>query len=211
MGFFLPLLGAGLSIAKGISSHSAAKASARQARSREVEKQTLALKQFVVEQEAREAELNMQLSQLRNQQIESQEIADSQKGDIAMAAEAAQSRALAAQTSSGLAAGGGTFGSVLRDIGFAEEREISKIDKTEEFRNAQIATERKSSQLRAKVPEPHLSTIQDVDTTGLAIGTGLSIASSLAGIASEHAPVGGFTPFSSRSSRDRALSIKHGI
>ena len=95
MGFFLPLLGAGLGIGSKLLDYKSAKDAARMARDREREKQVTAVNQFLVEQRAREAEMNLQMVQLTNQQQETEAIADSQKGDIALAAQAAQSRALA--------------------------------------------------------------------------------------------------------------------
>jgi len=189
----LPLLSAGLAIAGGVADYKAKSKQAHQARARELERQTLAIKQFVEEQKAREAELNLQMVQLRNRRIETEAIKDTQKGDIAMAAEAASSRALAAQASSGLEAGVGTFGNVIRDIGFEADREAGKVDLTAEFQNVQTSTEEAAAVRRSHVPEPHISNVAQVDNTNLMIGTGLSIASKVAGIGSRHMPVGGFS------------------
>lgn len=209
--FLLPLIQGGLAIAGGLSSYNAEKKRAQLARSKDIERQTLALKQYVAEQQARTSEMNQQMVQLNNQLLESQEIAESEKGDLALAAEAAKSRALAAQTASGLEAGVGTFGAVLDSIGMTEAREAGKIDATLANRAEQIGTSKLAAESTANVPKPHMSKIAELDTSSLAFGTGLSIASQLAGIASKHMPMGGFTPFSSRASRDAALASKHGI
>ena len=189
----LPLLSAGLAIGSGVMSYSANKKQATQSRAKDIERQTLAIKQYVAEQQARETEMNLQMVQLRNRRLETAAIADTQKGDIAMAAEAAASSMLAAQASSGLEAGTGSFGNVIRDIGFSADRESGKVDLTAEFQTAQTGTEEAAAIQRSHVPEPHISNVADVDTTGMMIGAGLSIASEVAGIATDHMPKGGFS------------------
>lgn len=186
---FLPLLQGGLAIASGITGYKAERQAAVLARQKDLERQSLALTEYIEEQKARGTEMNIQLTQLNNQALETKEIAESDKGEIALAAEAAKGRALAVQASSGLEAGTGTFGAILSSIGMAEVREKGKVEATVENRMAQIGTERIAVRRSADVPKPFLSSIAPLDTRHLAIGTGLSIASALAGIATKHAPM----------------------
>lgn len=205
----MALVQGGLTIASGLSNYDAEKKKARLSRQREIEKQTLSLKRYTAELQARQKEALLQQAQLRNQIQETEEIAEGQKGDIALAAEKAKGEMRAAQGSSGLAVGVGTFGNVLREIGFAEQAEIADADLTVANRRNQAGTEMLAAEMRAQVPEPHISEIAPLNTTNLAIGTGLSIASGLTNIAMQHVPLGTFGGFGKR--RDSKLARKHGI
>jgi hypothetical protein len=197
----LPLIQSGLIIAGGLTSYNSKKSEMQQAQSKEYERQTMALKEYLEEQKSRQTEYKLQLQQLRNSQIEAEEVAASQKGDIAMAAEAARSRIMASQGSSGFVAGAGSFSNVLNEVGFQSKIEQDKAETTLRNRSVQNIEEQRSAYERSQVAEPYLTKIDEINTRGLAIGTGLSIASGLTKTYIDHAPVGGFDLFKKKSTK----------
>ena len=176
----------GLAIAKGLTNYSAEKKEVNLQYARDLENQSLELKQYQAEKEGRYLEMLHQMDQLNNTDIETNESEAAQKGDIALAAQAAKSKMLASQASSGFAAGQGTFSNLLQSIGFEQSRDVNNVEMNAANQRVQTHTERRGAELGSRVPEPHISKIAKPDTSAMALGAGLSIATSLVGVGEKY-------------------------